>query len=112
MLIDSEHYFSPGILDTCAYLALDDGSWYLNRLVIKPNYRGQGLGPKLLDRLKEVFAERVIEHPDWPQCSRLLVEPGGYGSDVDELHKFYKSQGFKPYPSPGCLVWERINGTD
>jgi ribosomal protein S18 acetylase RimI-like enzyme len=74
-----------------------DGEWYLNRVIIKPEtLRSQGLGGELLERLKAEVARRG--------ATRLMVEPGGYGSDPKRLQKFYRAHGFKRHRQ-GYYFW-------
>lgn len=78
--------------------------WYLNRLLVSEGHRGNGVGSKLLSRLREACAERRALHREWPQVKSIIVEPGGYGSDTKELLRFYKGRGFEEMRDPTCLV--------
>jgi hypothetical protein len=60
--------------------------WYLNRLKVR--VPGQGHGSLLLKQLLEALSGR-------DDFKKLIVEPGGYGSDVGRLVKFYERQGFQ-----------------
>lgn len=71
----------------CAEASLMGDHWYLNRLVVKPPHRGKGIGPVLLEKLLvEIEARGGLP---------IIVEPGGYGSDVKELWAFYRQFGFE-----------------
>jgi hypothetical protein len=103
MMFESEPVVSHGIAEASNMaMAGRPGQWYLNRL--KVNNRGRGYGSEILRKLLATLAERK-------DFSSLIVEPGGYGSDVNRLNKFYKSNGFKPDASRECLVWipEKLN---
>jgi len=102
--IDGDRPFGAAALNSSYFGSLDATTWYLNRLFVNEKYRAQGLGSKLLVRLKKAFADRAVDHPDWPQCSRVLVEPGGYGSDINDLLRFYQRRGFKPNDELKCFV--------
>lgn len=72
----------------CSTLCKAD-SMYFNRLYIRPEYRGKGLGSKLLDRLLELVKDRNIE---------LQLDINPYGEmDYLELECFYVRHGFKKY---------------
>ena len=90
---------------TVSASAFEQGYWYLNRLLVQPTYRGQGLGPALLKRLWRAFEERKQAHPEWRQQGPLMVEPGGYGSDPERLRKFYQREGFEPVEGEAYLVF-------
>jgi len=79
-----------------------DGAWYLNRLFVRQEHRGNGYGPMLLNKLWAALEERRTLHVDWPRVSRVIVHPGGYGSDPEELGRFYQHMGFSV--GDGCLV--------
>lgn len=81
--------------------------WYLNRIVIQPElFRGHGIGSTMLKMLQEQIKLHFVK--------KLVVEPGGYGSDVDRLITFYEIHGFKstvlnkiePFSPVGAWVWE------
>src|SRR5437879_2897376 len=71
--------------------------WYLNRVVVQPaERRGQGIGSRLLRTLQSEL--KTVG------CEKLIVEPGGYGSDIDQLTRFYKKHGFVE-SGEGQLSW-------
>ena len=84
---------SAGVIDA-SMLPYDNGSWFLNRLIVKNSRRGQGVGSGLLSKLVSELTSRHEEHPHWTPCKTLIVTPGGYGSNVTRLIKFYQKQGF------------------
>lgn len=92
-----------GILDVSVHFT-KEGHWYLNRIVVRQPR--QGLGPKLLRRLRQAFEERQTVHPEWVQKGPLIVEPGGYGSDYEGLVRFYTREGFQKSPEGECFVLE------
>jgi GNAT superfamily N-acetyltransferase len=74
--------------------------WWLARLFVQPEYRSQGFGTRLVRRLQE---ELLLK----PNFEKLVVEPGGYGSDPKRLDVFYKRFGFRDYEEGG-LVWKKV----
>jgi GNAT superfamily N-acetyltransferase len=78
---------------------MEDGVWYLNRAIIRdPKARGRGVGTTLLTRLLQEVAAQG--------CTRLIVEPGGYGADPQKQRRFYEKSGFRAFNTNGALVWE------
>lgn len=79
-----------------------DGRWLLNRALVQPpEYRGRGLGTRLLLTLLAEISKRA----DFKQ---LIVEPGGYNMPVRRQRRFYTKQGFKLIPGhPGVYRWVR-----
>jgi len=76
--------------------------WYLNRVVVSPDSnRNQGIGGQLLARLQEELRKQ--------DCKKLIVEPGGYGSDPEQLFRFYKKHGF--IEETAYLAWYPENGS-
>jgi len=73
-----------------------EGIWYLNR--VKARTPGQGHGTVILTKLQETLAARE-------DFRELRVEPGGYGSDIDRVIKFYESRGFVQDPSGRYWLW-------
>lgn len=61
--------------------------WWIARVFVYERARGKGLGLRLLQDLLAVM--RKQSGPD-----RVIVSPGGYGSDPDELAVFYQRCGF------------------
>ena len=76
----------------------DCSEWYLNRLKVDP--KGQGHGSELLKKLLEALTLRE-------DFDILLLEPGGYGSDVDRLIKFYERHGFVLNEERDVWIWSR-----
>ena len=66
----------------------DDEIW-LNKLIIPEEHRGEGLGTKVLDMLKEYCDEKGIP-------MKLLAD-SCYGTELNHLIKFYKKHGFESY---------------
>lgn len=66
---------------------LYDGNWEINRAFIQDNMRSNGLGSKMLQR---AISEILNNNP-----KSICVTPGGYGSDVEELYRFYGKNGFR-----------------
>jgi hypothetical protein len=87
MLLDDAGMRSHGVAEASNMsMAGRPGEWYLNR--VKANKPGNGYGSNLLQVLQATLAARK-------DFTFLIVEPGGYGSDVNRLIKFYESKGFK-----------------
>jgi len=58
--------------------------WYLHSIIVEENYRGKGVGTKLM--------EKVLRQCDTPI---YLLSDGSMGGDPERLFKFYKKFGFK-----------------
>ena len=77
---------------------VSNGDWYFNRALVKNDEdRGKGLGTRMLARLKEELKKK-------PNFKRLIVEPGGYGSEPKRQRGFYLKRGFFPHKD-GYLEW-------
>lgn len=64
--------------------------WYVNRLLIHADFRGRGAGAHYLAQLiKEAWA--IAQAP-------IVVEPGGYGTPIRWLRRWYRKQGFRVVP--------------
>lgn len=88
-IIESEIHFSIlllfnnfpiGGLD--ASILDEPGDWQLNRLIVQPKFRNVGLGSQMLKKLQN-------------RSNKIIVHPGGYDLDLDEVINFYKHMGFK-----------------
>lgn len=89
----------PLLSTGCAEASLMGDHWYLNRLVVKPSYRGKKIGTALLERLLSELETRG--------GLPVIVEPGGYGSDVEELRSFYQRFGFEEKESYLVRVFDK-----
>jgi len=79
-------------------LSIDDmrplglGHWWISRLLVNATFRGRTrVGPELL-RLGMAQVTRL-------GGGMVTVEPGGYGSNVLALRRWYQIQGFEPDPA-------------
>lgn len=81
------------------------GRWYLNRVNVHRDDRGQGIGRQLVEKLQEALSERWALERDISDTHRLEVTPGGYDSKPTALEKFYLACGFKIMsPRPKLLM--------
>lgn len=62
-------------------------NWYVNRVIVPKDFRGHGVGGKLLERLKQEVALKGGK--------KLIVEPGGYAQDLKRQRHFYEKHGFQ-----------------
>lgn len=70
-------------------------AWYINRVFVRQDRRGQGWGSKVLgELLSRVDADAI-------------VEPGGYGSDPERLRSFYGRHGFQGASAEGQMRWTK-----
>lgn len=67
------------------------GSWYLSRLVVKPEARGGGWGRAMIEWLQS-------------QVKVIIVYPGGYDMEQEKIEAFYKHMGFVGHPEG--FIWE------
>jgi len=58
--------------------------WYLHSIIIEENYRGKGIGTRLM--------EKILLKCDTPI---YLLSDGSMGGDPERLFEFYKKFGFK-----------------
>lgn len=86
----------PPTGSTCDASNLQDGTWYLNRLLVARPYQGQGIGWRLLKRVTELLQGKGV----------LIVDPGGYDSSPVKLQKWYLRQGFEKSSLKGRLRFE------
>ncbi len=95
-------YDAP-IRATASASLITDEDWFVNRVIVKPAaHRRNGLGGRLLERLKEEVAKRGAE--------RLIVTPGGYDMALEDQVRFYEKRGFVEdvYEGDACLVWRPL----
>lgn len=98
---DHENFTRPS---TCAATCMGD-HWYLNRVKVHNSDKGQGIGKELVAHLQKALSERWALEQDHPESHRLIVTPGGYGSNPADLEKFYAACGFKTKtPVPELLM--------
>ncbi len=96
----------PGRSVAEATLLFASEGWYLNRVFVEDGQRHQDIGGRLVGHLKKAVARRGGLF--------LLVEPGGYGSDIVLLHRFYLRHGFvvdAEFRGENTFVW-RPNRTE
>lgn len=84
-----------GIVAFCKVDIVGDRG-YLEELVVKPDYRGQGIGSKLMDWADGVFLEHGVRQVE------LLVVVGNEGA-----RRFYERRGFLP----SVLEMKRVQPT-
>ena len=75
-------------LATASADRLSRRTWNVSRVFVPRNYRSQGVGGLLLERLKK-------EMSLMGQFKSLSVAAGGYNSDLSRLERFYTRCGFK-----------------
>jgi ribosomal protein S18 acetylase RimI-like enzyme len=75
-----------------------DGHWWLARAKVREGFQGKGIGSALLKKVQE----RLYEVEDF---KGLEVAPGGYGSDLNRVTRFYERHGFMK--SRGGTYWWR-----
>lgn len=81
---------------------MEDGVWLVARvLVSREGARCKGLGSEVL--------QRMLARLSAAGATAVLVGPGGYGSNLERLEKFYQKNGFVK-ASNGVLVYRP--GTD
>lgn len=74
----------------CTRCGDENNNWYFNRLYVRPEYRGQGIGSVLLDKL----LVHIRGHN-----ATLLLDINPYGDlDYEQLEAFYIRHGFKKDP--------------
>ena len=67
-------------------LRMPGQGWYLMSLVVEPEFRGRGIGTRLMEKILAGSGRPIY----------LLVS-GEFGSDVERLKEFYSRFGFIPY---------------
>lgn len=90
MLIEDEK-FPRGGLDA----TLQGPSWYLSRLIVRPEARGNSFGRKMVEALQQHVGDKAIE-----------VYPGGYDMEPEKIHAFYRHMGFREV-EPDVFVWQK-----
>jgi ribosomal protein S18 acetylase RimI-like enzyme len=81
----------------CGRISGDGGIYfYIQDLIVRPNFQRRGLGTRLMDRLMAY----VHQHAQNGAFIGLMAAPG--------LAGFYERFGFSVYPedSPGMLIWK------
>jgi len=76
-----------GLCDATASASDLGEFWYVNRVFVTEAERGKGFGLVVLRRLLDEIVKM--------NNKRVVVEPGGYGSDPERLKKFYEKVGFR-----------------
>lgn len=67
---------------------LEEGFWYVNRALVEPETaRDQGHGTRMLQRLLDTIRRSGP--------ARVVVDPGGYGSNTRRQRRFYRKAGFQ-----------------
>lgn len=74
----------------CTRCVDEKNQWYFNRLYVRPEYRGQGIGSVLLDKLLAYIRK---------SRATLLLDINPYGDmDYEQLEDFYLRHGFQKDP--------------
>ena len=103
MWVNPHNQFDNAIAEASQLVASGDDNWYVNRVKVRMKSRyGQGIGSYVFEKLMEVLRARG--------AVRVIVEPGGYGSDVERLIGFYGRFGFQlrgegPEDPYMCMEW-------
>lgn len=83
---------------------VEEHKWWVSRVLVGDrNTRGQGIGTYLLQK---AVAEVLKQDPQ----AEILVEPGGYGDNIEQQTNFYKKNGFVEQPEPeykGSLIYKK-----
>lgn len=95
MAVSGHH--SAGVINIDAHPTIPN-HWWLARLKVTDRFQNQGIGSELLKMALEELEKKV-------GVVGLIVAPGGYGSDEEELKKWYGARGFKKHPK-GYLLWQ------
>lgn len=101
---DPENIVRRGTADLSA---LGDGEWEVNRVLVQGpgSPRGRGVGSRLL--------RTALAEVSKMGGRRVLVAPGGYGSDPIQQRRFYEKNGFVADSSQeGLLVWVKPKDAD
>jgi len=78
--------------------------WWINRVLVPEERRGEGIGRELLRRLKSLVAQQG--------CDALIVVPGGYDVPHETQVAFYAACGFKAVNPEGLMLWLPQEVTD
>jgi GNAT superfamily N-acetyltransferase len=96
-------FVGDGVYASSATIGVDEfewtpGVWWIARLLVQEDCRGQGLGGFLVTRVQEHLRARE-------GFVKLTVAPGGYNSDPARQRAFYERHGFREEEAEGPLVW-------
>jgi len=67
----------------------DTPVWWMSRVYVPDRLRGRGVGSKIVGTL--IGHVKTLDK----RIGRIVVAPGGYGSDPVRLVNFYEKLGFK-----------------
>jgi predicted N-acetyltransferase YhbS len=90
-------HLSAGVINLDAYPGKPN-HWWLARLKVAEKHQNQGIGSKLLAMGLEELEKKV-------GVAGLIVAPGGYGSDEEQLEKWYGARGFTKQ-AEAYLLWQ------
>ena len=71
---------------TCSISLIPGKFWYVNRVLVDADYRGKGVGSKMLQAAIKAVKEQG--------GNEIVVEPGGYDADPERQKNFYLRNGF------------------
>lgn len=80
--------------------SLINNIWFFNRLFVKKNYRGNGYGSKVLDKMLEIIKNKNI-------TLELMINPYGEMT-YEQLEAFYLRHDFKKYDT--CYYFNKKEG--
>jgi GNAT superfamily N-acetyltransferase len=81
--------YGPQVIGFCS-LTVKNNLWIqgflgnVDEMIVEENYRGQGIGKKLMERITEIAKEK--------NCKRLELESSFHR---EQAHEFYKELGFE-----------------
>jgi ribosomal protein S18 acetylase RimI-like enzyme len=88
MWVNSDDVFDNAIAEASHFLPGGDDHWYINRVKVRDQASyGKGIGQHIFGKLMATLKARG--------AIKIIVEPGGYGSDVGRLVSFYGKFGFE-----------------
>ena len=70
----------------------------LDLIYIEPEFRGQGFGDRHLSQFVHTFGDKEI----------IIAVSDGFGSDINELVKWYERYGFRTVTSNGYWRYNRM----